>query len=82
MLMKLILKSLILIAIALFSACGSRTSSKNNYSDNSSSIVERVTNTRYDFQWVLLKYSDGTYGVEINNSVILNNCENETLMTI
>lgn len=77
MLMKLILKSLILIAIALFSACGSRTSSKNNYSDNSSSIVERVTNTRYDFQWVLLKYSDGTYGVEINNSVILNNCENE-----
>ena len=77
MLMKIVLKSLFLFITMIFSACGNGTSSKNNDSDNSISIVERIKNFRYDFQWVLLKYSDGTYGVEVNNSVILNNCENK-----
>lgn len=39
--------------------------------------VEKESCNRNGFYWNLLNYSDGTYGVEVNNNIILNNCENK-----
>lgn len=39
--------------------------------------IEKESHNKNGYQWYLLNYSDGTYGVEVDNNIILSNCENK-----
>lgn len=49
--------------------------------ENAPKIVEKEVRKIDSFNWYLLKYSDGTYGVEVENNIILSNCPNKIYIT-
>ncbi len=66
-------KLLILLLFLSLYSCKKSSISK----ENSEHIESRENLTHDEQEWVLLKYSDGTYGAEINDKIILSNYENK-----
>jgi hypothetical protein len=73
MIVKPFSKLLILLLFLSLYSCKKSSISK----ENSEHIETRENLTHDEQEWVLLKYSDGTYGAEINDKIILSNYENK-----
>lgn len=67
---KTLLISSVFLSLFFFSSCNNR----------STTVKSRESYVYNEQVWFLLKYANGTYGAEIGDEVILNNCENEIYM--
>lgn len=65
------------LSLALLNSCNNSSTRRGG---SEPSIESRESHTHNEQEWVSLEYSNGTYGAEIGDEVILNNCENEIYM--